>query len=52
MQRVLLLESIFQTGGNNGLNVICYERAAVDSRITITRGFNLPNFPREQRITQ
>lgn len=52
IQRVLLLASIFQTGRNNLLNIICYERATIDNRITITPGFSLSDFTGEQTMMQ
>lgn len=34
----------FQADRSNTLTLICYERAVIDNKITITLGFNLLNF--------
>lgn len=44
IKKNILLTTAFSADRNNTLTAICYERAIIDNKITITLGFNLLNF--------
>lgn len=44
IKKKILLTTAFSADRNNTLTTICYERAIIDNKITITFGFNLLNF--------